>query len=110
MKLNSLKVTGTRRSLIIHTFFEQFLGIINRKRTGFLCCKDTLMNEDKKDYFRDILEFCLSTDVCSRLNVSVTDIMHLDLPSYRKLKDMLKSIQKPESKEMESVLNKLKLS
>ena len=41
--------------------------------------------------------------------MSFTDIMKLDLASYRKIRDMLKSTPKPETKELKDTLDKLQI-
>lgn len=90
-------------------FFSEFIGTLKlNPRTGFLCCKDdTPINN--LHYFNDILQFCLTTDVCDRLGISVIDIMNLDLASYRSLRDMLKQIPKADVKELKDALNGLNI-
>lgn len=40
--------------------------------------------------FKDVLEFCMKTDVCKQLNVSVMDLMQLDLATYTTLKEIIR--------------------
>lgn len=53
-------------------------------------------------FFQDVVNFCLQTDVCKSLNMSVADLMQLDLPTYTALKESVnKSLE-----EKEKVANK----
>ena len=94
----------------MNTFFEQYLDIFPKNsKSGFLCCFNPLQFKKETNYYEDILQFCLSNDVFNRLGMSLKDIMNLDLVSYKKLRDMLKTIPKSESKELKDVIDKLKL-
>lgn len=88
-------------------FCSEFIGTLKpNPRTGFLCCKDDVV-ENSQQYFEDLLRFCLTTDVCDRLGISIIDIMNLDLASYRSLRDMLKQIPRSDTKELKDALNGL---
>lgn len=44
--------------------------------------------ENKQFIFEDLLDFCLKTDVCKSLNMSIIDMMqNLDLATYSKIKE-----------------------
>lgn len=102
-------ITGFKRNRILGVFFSEFIGTLKpNSRTGFLCCKDDSPKE-AQHYFNDILQFCLTTDVCERLGISVIDIMNLDLASYRSLRDKLKEIPKTDTQELKKTLEGLNL-
>ena len=108
--LKDRDIEGARRSYFLYVFCEQFLGLYkHNSRSGFLCCYDNPFLDKEVNYFSDILQFCLTTDVCDRLNMSFTDFMKLDLQSYRKIRDMLKATPKPETKELKDTLDKLQI-
>ena len=107
-KLSHQGITGFKRNRIIGVFCSEFIGTLKpNPRTGFLCCKDEAI--ENQQYLEDILRFCLTTDVCDRLGMSIKDIMNLDLASYRSLRDMLKQIPRSETKELSDALSGLNI-
>ena len=108
-QLTNQGITGFKRNRILGVFFSEFIGTLKpNPRTGFLCCKDE-ENHKGPQYFNDILQFCLTTDVCERLGISVIDIMNLDLSSYRTLRDMLRQIPKTDTQELKKTLEGLNI-
>lgn len=104
-------MVGLDRAYLLDIFFSKIAKCAFRDpASGFLNQIDPSKIEDpSRNLYRDILLFCLSTDVCERLGVSFMDIMHLDLYSYKVLRDMLRDNPKPEQKELQKTLDKLKL-
>ena len=43
--------------------------------------------EPNNVFFNDVVNFCLQTDVCKSLNLSVSDLMQMDLPTYTIIKE-----------------------
>ena len=94
----------------MNTFFEQYLDIFPKNnKSGFLCCINPLLLKKETNYYEDILQFCLNNDVFNRLGMNLNDIMHLDLVTYKKLRDIIRSTPKQESKELKKVIDELKL-
>ena len=61
-------------------------------------------NRETPDVFlQDVVNFCLQTDVCKSLNVSVMDLMGLDLPTYTFIKEKVNSALEEKAKVAEKM-------
>lgn len=54
--------------------------------------------EIKDQILLDVLDFCLKTDVCKTLNMSLKDLMELDLPTYVTIKDAVRKENEKKAK------------
>ena len=59
--------------------------------------------EESNIFFEDVINFCLQTDVCKSLNVSVKDLMQLDLASYTYVKECVNKALEEKAKVAEKM-------
>lgn len=52
-------------------------------------------------YLRDALDFCLKTDVCKTLNMSLMDLMNLDVATYELIKETVRKENERKAKIIE---------
>ena len=59
--------------------------------------------EESNIFFEDVINFCLQTDVCKSLNLSVTDLMQMDLASYTYVKECVNKALEEKAKVAEKM-------
>lgn len=52
-------------------------------------------------YLKDVVYFCLQTDVCKTLNLSFLDLISLDLPTYEFIKEEVRKDNEVKTKALE---------
>ena len=108
--LNSRNIQGVTRNNFLSSFNRGYVKDVSiSPRSGFLCSVKPTIKQRIPDYYSELLQFCLTTDVCDRLGINIFDLMHLDLVSYRKLRDLVRSTPKPESKELNELIQQQKI-
>lgn len=97
------RVSGLGKHQLKRLFISQFYNgewLSTHQRNPYLL--DLEENRIIKDFiFLDVLDFCIKTDVCKALNLSVLDLMELDLPTYTTIKETIRSENERKAKIIE---------
>lgn len=109
--LSDKNIHGVAKQLHFSMFND---GFIHRKtsfnpNSGFLCLYTTDTAYTQTRYWQDIVDFCLSTDVCERLHMSIRDIMNLDLWTFEYIRDKIKSTPRQETDALKDIMRKLEV-
>lgn len=86
--------------------------ILLNRNTGFLCLKEEDESLSSNAYFENVVRFCLNTDICSKLNMSVADFMRTDLFTFQEIKRLYEEYKPKVTKSLEELtrdLDKLKI-
>lgn len=86
------RVSGVGRYQLIKIFISRFYNpeyySKNASSPFLLDYEDN--REIPDNILLDVLDFCMKTDVCKSLNMSLLDLMKLDLPTYTTIKEAVR--------------------
>lgn len=101
--ISGQRVSGLAKHQLKRLFISQFYNreyLQTHKRNPYLL--DLEENRIIKDFILlDVLDFCIKTDVCKALNMSLIDLMQLDLPTYTTIKETIRAENERKAKIIE---------
>lgn len=77
------------------------------RSTGFLCLKEENEPLLSNAYFEDVVRFCLNTDICAKLNMSVVDFMRTDLFTFQEIKRLYEEYKPKVTKSLDELTRDL---
>ena len=77
------------------------------RSTGFLCLKEENEPLSSNAYFEDVVRFCLNTDICAKLNMSVVDFMRTDLFTFQEIKRLYEEYKPKVTKSLDELTRDL---
>ena len=89
-----------------HSYIKQKDILLNRS-TGFLCLKEENEPLLSNAYFEDVVRFCLNTDICAKLNMSVVDFMRTDLFTFQEIKRLYEEYKPKVTKSLDELTRDL---
>lgn len=87
------------KKLFITRFYNQQYYSKHRQSRFLLDMEEEQMVPDL--LLRDVLDFCVKTDVCKMLNMSLMDLMQLDLATYETIKEVVRKENERKTKIIE---------
>lgn len=85
------------------SFYKRFTPSRN-----FLQCEQEDNKYEDKQILDDILSFCMTTDVCNLLGMSVADFLELDLITYRQIRDKYDEMDEPRKKALREMQQQIR--
>lgn len=101
---------GLVKARLIDIFNQSYIkqkDILLNRNTGFLCLKDDNESLASNAYFENVVRFCLNTDICSKLNMSVADFMRTDLFTFQEIKRLYDEYKPKVTKSLEELTRDL---
>lgn len=101
---------GLVKARLINIFNQSYIkqkDVLLNRNTGFLCLKDTEESLVSNAYFENVVRFCLNTDICSKLNMSVADFMRTDLFTFQEIKRLYEEYKPKVTRSLEEITRDL---
>jgi len=101
--------TGISKSQNIRFFNEAYIAgtsIHDKNRSCFTYSKpvDAPIEYPEYNYLSMVLDLCLKSDICSKLGLSVSDFMQMDLGTFKYIQETYYKHKPKEQKEIENIL------